>query len=127
MAFEHGVTIEFSRSGGIAAVPGLQVRGTVTFSGDHGVVESGAYRRELDSDECEHLSAAAAAVVQQGESIAPPGDRSRDAYQFQLTVRAADRTVTIAAAAGSATLPPPVATLVDFLDRECAAIVRSRR
>lgn len=121
------MTLTFVRSGGLAAVPAFRISGRVTFD-DTGanVTAEPSYRRALAADEHRELAAAAAAATEAGRAARPRAGPVRDGYHFTFTIEdASGRRVEVTANSGSPSLTPPVRTLVEWADREAAAIRRA--
>jgi hypothetical protein len=81
--------ITFVRSGG--ATPILRAEGVLQFEGQVAHVTSGAYRRDLDTSEAQELrNATDANSLKTLHQIANRSSQLRDAFQYNVTVRAED-------------------------------------
>ena len=80
----------FVRSGGLAAMPGLSVHGTVDLGNARPQVtsESAGYQRELEPGEVEQLQAATdpAVLSRARTALASRSSGTYDAYQYEVTV-----------------------------------------
>jgi len=81
--------ITFVRSGG--ATPMLRAEGAVQFEGQGAHVTSGAYRRDLDASEVQKLrNATDANSLKTLRQLAQQPSQLRDAFQYNITIRAED-------------------------------------
>ena len=122
--------IAFSRSGGLAAAPGLQVRGSATLDPSGGDVTSEPdYHRNLDAAESMSLMNNAEAARAAAEELPTAGNpRARDAYQFSISIdtpQSGSATIRVQGDAAP-TDPPAIARLVEWVSREADAIVQHR-
>jgi hypothetical protein len=119
----------FTRTGGIAAVPGLQVRGTATFDGSGGEVTSAGYHRTLNPSESQSLltDAEAARVTAASHPVAG-NPRARDAYQYSIVIDidGGQRATLRARGEAGPADPAPIARLIDWVSRETEAIAHQR-
>ncbi len=119
--------IEFERSGGFGAAPGLEVGATVTLDRSEGeVVAAPDYRRPLESDECVLLADTAATLVTTASAGSVASERvSPDAFEFRLVIEAGDGRHTEISIQGQSRMPA-LARLIDWASREADRIVRER-
>src|SRR5262249_2835591 len=86
--------IKFTRSGGLAAIPGLTVEGTVDVGGPAARVtsEPSKYRRDLAPDELERLREAVerVSVPKARAALASRAATVYDAHQYDITVTTTD-------------------------------------
>jgi len=128
--------IKFSRSGGVASLPGLTVQGTVDLKDDAPRVtdETAQYARALARPEAEQLRSIALALTtpQAREALARAGGQLRDAYHYDVTVVSADgrsHHVTFNAAGGAESwnrLAPGIGDLIQWIDAEAQKIRETR-
>jgi len=127
--------IKFVRSGGIAALPGLTVEGTIEL-GDQApkVTSDGAkYRRDLTGSEADELRSVAApdAMSTARSALAARSSAPRDAYHYEISVATSDgktQKVTLNAAGGEEVgrVAPGVGRLVQWIDQEAQRIKEHR-
>jgi hypothetical protein len=122
------IQIAFVRSGGFAAVPGLQASGTVTIDGSQAFVSGQAsYHRDLKPDERQLLADCAAALVEHGSVEASAADKAaRDAYRFRFTIDVDGRSRVVEGSSATAGQTDPLGRLVNWAEDESAAILRAR-
>jgi hypothetical protein len=127
--------ITFVRSGGLAAMPGLSVQGTVDLGDARPQVtsESARYQRELTAREIEQLQAAAdpATLSRAKTALAARPTTARDAYQYDVTLApkgGRPETVTFNATGGDdiGRVAPALGHLVQWIDSEAQRIVAHR-
>jgi hypothetical protein len=125
------VRIEFVRSGGVVAAPGMVVRGEVDLPESGGAQVTSpacAYRRELSPEECARLQHVdPAAVMRAAEAPPDADDGARDRYQYDVTFHFADgsrRTVTFHGGPGAAMAAgaPAFADVADWIRHEAERI-----
>lgn len=127
--------IKFTRSGGLAGMPGLNVEGTIDLSDQGAKVtsESAKYRRELTPAEVEQLRKAAdpEGMPRAKTALASRSTKIYDGYQYDITIGTKDgksHNVTLNAA-GSEELKqvaPGVGNLVEWIDNEAQKIKEHR-
>jgi hypothetical protein len=128
--------IRFTRSGGLAGMPGLNVEGTVDL-GDQGAKvtsESSKYRRELAPPEVEQLRGAAdpEGMSRARTALASRSTKVYDGYQYDITVATKDgksHKLTFNAAGGGTELnqvAPGLGNLVQWIDNEAQKIKEHR-
>ncbi len=123
------MVIAFTRTGGLVAAPGLQVRASVTLGPQGGEVTSAdSYHRTLDASEAATLLQDATATLAQSTSLRGGGKGHRPADAFRLTLRLDSGSEAVDLSADDAELAsvPPFARLVDWALREADTIVRAR-
>jgi hypothetical protein len=124
------VRIEFVRSGGVVAAPGMVVRGEVDLpetGGAQVTSPAAAYRRELSPAECARLHVDPAAVARAAAASSAAEDAARDRYQYDVTFHFADgsrNTVTFHGepGAGMAAGAPAIAGIADWVRHEAERI-----
>jgi len=131
------VQITFRRSGGMGAMPGLTVDGSVDLDGTPPRVTapSVGYERALDAAEANRLRRAATALhaAAARAALAASGRDLRDAEAYEITIEQPDgtsATVTFNAAGGAASsrgLDATTAALVDWLHTETDRIRQHRQ
>ncbi len=127
--------ISFVRSGGLAAMPGLQVEGVVDLD-DRGAKvtsEPAKYQRELSTEEVEQLRLAAdpARLSKARTALASPARKLYDAHQYDITVATRDgksQKLTFNAAGGDEVdqAAPGLGRLVRWIDDEAQRIKEHR-
>jgi len=127
--------ITFVRSGGLAAIPGLSVEGTVDLGDARPQVTSASarYQRELTPQEVEQLHAATdpAALSRARTALASRASRTYDAYQYEVTLAPKSgqrQTVTFNATGGDEVgrVAPALGRLVQWIDDEAQRIREHR-
>ena len=127
--------INFVRSGGFAAMPGLTVQGVVDLDDRAGKVtsESRKYQRELPPREVEQLRLAAdpARMAQARAALTALSRKLNDAYQYDITVVTRDgksQKLTFNAAGGDDVdrAAPGLGGLVRWIDDEAQKIKEHR-
>ncbi len=127
--------INFVRSGGFAAMPGLTVEGVVDLDDRAGKVTSASrkYQRDLPSQEVERLRLAAdpARMSQAKPALAALSRKLNDAYQYDITVVTGDgksQKLTFNAAGGDDVdkAAPGLGGLVRWIDDEAQKMKEHR-
>jgi broad specificity phosphatase PhoE len=127
--------INFARSGGFAAMPGLTVQGVVDLDDRAGKVtsESRKYQRALPPGEVEQLRLAAdpARMSRAKAALAAHSRTLNDAYQYDITIVTSDgksQTLTFNAAGGDDVdkAAPGLGGLVRWIDDEAQKIKEHR-
>jgi hypothetical protein len=121
--------IKFVRSGGLAAMPGLNVEGRLATVSSEAV----KYRRDLTGPEAEQLRTAAdpVAISRAKSALASRPSAARDAYQYEITIATEDgktHKVTLNAAGGQelSQMAPGLGQLVQWIDQESQRIKAHR-
>jgi hypothetical protein len=127
--------IKFVRSGGVAAMPGLTVEGTIELGDQAPAVTSDAakYRRDLAGPEADELRSAAApgAMSTAKSALASRSAAPRDAYHYEISVATSDgktQRIALNAAGGEEVghVAPGVGRLVRWIDQEAQRIKEHR-
>ena len=121
--------LRFTRTGGIVAAPGLDVRGSATldYPGAAVTAERG-YARPLTPDEAAGLRTSAGAVLASsaGQSADPPIRRGRDVFRFAIEIDAGTRSAEWRGLEEGDAGDPALEALVAWVSREAMRIARSR-
>jgi hypothetical protein len=116
----------FSRSGGVAAVPGLRVHATVSFDASGGTVSAGDYSRSMSAGEAAALAASARHAMADMRARPPSSAGARDAFVYRFSIAADDRNVMLTLVDDGLPRPEPEQRLLDWARAEAAAIAGQR-
>jgi hypothetical protein len=120
------VTITFSRSGGIAAMPGQRVSATASTTARGGTVSAEGYSRAMTSDEAARLGVDVLQSIAETQAVRGQHSAARDAFTYQFSIVDDEGVTTTLSATDGVQLPPAVEHLVAWARQEIARIVSAR-